>query len=76
MSELYNVWLMKLEDYLRKIAKVIRYTCKRIRAAEEHTRREEIIASSNVDDILKLSKTANRDNLTLGRQPQRGRDRS
>ena len=76
MSKLSNVCLMKLEDYFRKIAKVIRSTCKRIRAAEEHTRREEIIASSNVDDILKLSKTANRDNCALGRQPQQGRERS
>ena len=76
MYELSNVRLMNLEYELRKISKVTRSNHKRVRAAKEDTIREDILASSNDDDILKLSKTANRDNLTLGRQPQRGRDRS
>ena len=74
MSELSNVGLMKLEDDLRKIAKVTRSNRKRVRAAEEDTSRKDILASSNDDDSLKLSKTDNRDNRALGRQPQQGRD--
>ena len=65
---------MNLEDNLRKIAKVTRYTRKRVRAAEEDTSRKKILASSNNDNSLKLSKTANRDNRALGRQTQQGRD--
>ena len=76
MYELSNVWLMKLEDDIRKIAKVTRYTRKRVRAAEEDTSRKEIFSLSNDDDSLKLSKTANRDNRALGRKPQWGHDRS
>ena len=63
---------MNLEDELRKIAKVARSTRKRVRAAEEDTIREDILAFSNDDDSLKLSKTANHNNYALGRQPQRG----
>ena len=76
MSELSNVGLMKLEDDLRKIAKVTRSNRKRVRAAEEDTSRKDILASSNDDDSLKFSKTDNRDNRALGRQPQWGRERS
>ena len=54
MSELSNVRLMNLEYDLRKIAKVTRYTRKRVRVAEENTSRKEISASSNDDDSLKL----------------------
>ena len=76
MSELSNVRLMNLEDDLRKIAKVTRSTRKHVRAAEVDTSRKDILDYSNDDDSLKLSKTANRDNHALGRQPQRGRDQS
>ena len=74
MSELFNVQLMNLEDDLRKIAKVTRSPRKDIQAAEEDTICKDILALSNDDDILKLLNTANRDNLALGRQPQRGSD--
>ena len=76
MSELSNVCLMNLEDDLRKITKVTRSTRKRVRAAEEDTSRKDILALSNDDDSLNLSKTASRDNRALGRQLRRGRDRS
>ena len=65
---------MNLKDDLMKIAKVTRSTCKRVRAAEEDTSREDILASSNDDDSVKFSKTANRDNRAFRRQPQWGRD--
>ena len=76
MSDLSNVRLMKLKDDLKKIAKVTRSTRKRVREAEEDTSREDIFASSNDDDSLKLSKTDNRDNCALECQPQRGSKRS
>ena len=67
---------MNLEDDLSKIAKVTRSTRNRVRAVKEVTSREDILASSNDYDSLKLSKTANHNNYALGRQPQRGHDRS